>query len=56
MDAALTPEAAYLAAVARNHNGNIIRVWAKKTNFLDPLATEAATINWALNLAIADGF
>jgi ribonuclease HI len=56
VDAALTPEAACLAAVARNHSGNIIRVRAKKTNFLDPVAAEAAAINWALNLAIAEGF
>uniref|UniRef100_A0A2N9GI57 RNase H type-1 domain-containing protein n=1 Tax=Fagus sylvatica TaxID=28930 RepID=A0A2N9GI57_FAGSY len=56
VDAALTPEAACIAAVARNHSGNIIRVWAKKINFLDPAIAEAAAINWALNLAIEEGF
>ena len=56
LDAALTPKAACLAAVALNHSGNIIRVWAKKTNFLDPMVAEAAAINWFLNLAIAEGF
>uniref|UniRef100_A0A2N9G6R1 RNase H type-1 domain-containing protein n=1 Tax=Fagus sylvatica TaxID=28930 RepID=A0A2N9G6R1_FAGSY len=55
-DAALTPKAACIAAVARNHSGNIIRVWAKKINFLDPATAEAAAINWALNLAIEEGF
>ena len=56
VDAALNSEAACIAAVARNHSGNIIRVWAKKINFLDPAIAEAAAINWALNLAIEEGF
>jgi ribonuclease HI len=46
VDAALTPEAACIAAVARNHS----------INFLDPATAEAAAINWALNLAIEEGF
>jgi hypothetical protein len=56
VDAALTPEAACIAAVTRNHNGNITRVWAKKINFLDPAIAEATAFNWALNLAIQEGF
>ena len=50
VDAAVSHDRAYLAAIARDHTGYIVNVWAKKTNHLDPAIAEVAAITWALAL------
>jgi hypothetical protein len=44
VDAAVSHDRAYLAAIARDHTGYIVKVWAKKTNHLDPAIAEAVAI------------
>uniref|UniRef100_A0A2N9IF45 Reverse transcriptase zinc-binding domain-containing protein n=1 Tax=Fagus sylvatica TaxID=28930 RepID=A0A2N9IF45_FAGSY len=56
VDAAIGKDKATIAVVARNHQGSIIKVWAKLTSHLEPALAEATAINWALEIAKLENF
>ena len=48
MDAAVSKNAIALAVVARNKNGEVPKVWAKRHEWCSPMQAEAAAIYWAI--------
>ena len=56
MDVAVSQAFTSLVVVARNEFGNVLKVWAKIHNLCTPTQAEAATILWALNLAIVENW
>ena len=54
--AAFTPSKAALAVVARNHHGEVIKAWTKLSHLRSPLIAEAAAVQWAVQLAISEGW
>ncbi|KAK9989403.1 hypothetical protein SO802_029642 [Lithocarpus litseifolius] len=51
MDAVVFDNATALAMVARNKNGEVLKVWAKKHEWCSPMQAEAAAVYWAIQLA-----
>ena len=45
-----------LVVVAKNEFGEVLKLWAKIHDLYTPTQVEAATILWALNLAIAENW
>ena len=56
VDAATLRDKAFIAVIARDYGGSIIKAWAKQTVHLDPTVAEASAIVWALELAMEEGF
>ncbi|XP_050266452.1 uncharacterized protein LOC126710119 [Quercus robur] len=54
VDAAHSDLKASIAAVARNHDGVVIKVWAKSIPLFSPIQAEATAILWAAQLAISE--
>ena len=48
VDVAMFENATALAVVARNKNGNVLKVWAKRHEWCPPMQAEAAAIYWAI--------
>ena len=53
-DAALNSSTTTLAAVARDHRGDIVKVWSKHVKVCLPIQAEASAILWAVELAIKE--
>ncbi|XP_030964174.1 uncharacterized protein LOC115985370 [Quercus lobata] len=51
VDAAVSENATALAVVARNRNGEVLKVWAKRHEWCFPMQAEAAAVYWAIQLA-----
>ncbi|XP_075675255.1 uncharacterized protein LOC142644554 [Castanea sativa] len=51
VDAAVTENATALAVVARNKNGEVLKVWSRKHEGCSPLLAEAAAVYWVIQLA-----
>uniref|UniRef100_A0A2N9ESE7 RNase H type-1 domain-containing protein n=1 Tax=Fagus sylvatica TaxID=28930 RepID=A0A2N9ESE7_FAGSY len=56
IDAALSSDKATIAVIARDHNGTIIKAWAKHNDILDPTVAEANAIRWVQELTSSFGF
>ena len=56
VDASILSDKAFIAVIARDCGGSLIKAWTKQAVTLDPAMAEAAAINWALELALAEGF
>ena len=53
-DAELNSSTTTLAAVARDHRGDIVKVWSKHVKVCLPIQAEASAILWAVELAIKE--
>ena len=51
VDVAMFENATALAVVARNKNGKVLKVWAKRHEWCSPMQAEAAAIYWAIQVA-----
>ena len=51
VDASISSGFTFLAMVARNEFGEVLKVWTKIHDLHSPTQTKADTIQWALNLA-----
>ena len=56
VDAAICLDKSFMAAVARDYKGELIKAWAKTTVYKDPTIAEADAICWALELAKTEKF
>uniref|UniRef100_A0A2N9EDK3 Reverse transcriptase zinc-binding domain-containing protein n=1 Tax=Fagus sylvatica TaxID=28930 RepID=A0A2N9EDK3_FAGSY len=56
VDAAIYLDKSFMAAVARDYKGELIKAWAKTTVYKDPTIAEADAICWALELAKTEKF
>nr|POF06361.1 hypothetical protein CFP56_59424 [Quercus suber] len=56
LDAAVSENVTALAVVARNKNGEVLIVWAKKHEWCSPLQAEAAAVLWAIWLALSENW
>ena len=50
-DAAIGKHSNAIAVVARDHKGEVLKVWARSTPTCSPLRVEASAILWAIQLA-----
>jgi hypothetical protein len=53
VDATITNKASWIAVVAHDANGNLMRLWAKYLEPCDPFIAEALAILWVIQLAQA---
>lgn len=56
IDAAISPSSTSLAAIARDHNGAIIKVWMKNHCICHPIQAKVAALHWAVQLASSKGW
>ncbi|KAK9983826.1 hypothetical protein SO802_033351 [Lithocarpus litseifolius] len=49
-DAAIGKHSNAIAVVARDHRGEVLKVWARSTPTCSPLSAEASAILWAIQL------
>ena len=56
VDAAVSQAFTFLAVVARNDFGEVLKVWAKIHDLCTPTQAEAAAIMWALSLVTAENW
>ena len=47
----MSENATALAVVARNKNGEVLKVWAKRHEWCSPMQAEATVVYWAIQLA-----
>ena len=45
-----------LMVVARNENGEVLKVWAKMHEWCSSLQAEAAVVLWAIQLALSENW
>ena len=50
VDAAMSENATTLAMMARNKNGEVLKVWAKRHEWCSPMQAEATAVYWAIQL------
>ena len=50
MDAAISENATTLAVVARNKNGKVLKVWAKRHEWCSPMQAKVVAVYWAIQL------
>ena len=53
-DAALNSSTTTLAAVARDHRGDVVKGWSKHVKVCSPIQAKASAILWAVDLAIEE--
>jgi hypothetical protein len=51
VDASILSDKAFIAVIARDSGGSLVKAWTKQAVTLDPAMAEAAAINWSLELA-----
>ena len=51
LDTVVSENVTALAVVARNNNGEVLKVWAKMHEWCSPLQAEAAIVLWSIQLA-----
>ena len=56
VDVAESKNAIALAVVARNKNGEVIKVWAKMHEWCLPLQAKATVVLWAIQLALSENW
>ena len=47
----MSENATTLVVVARNKNGEVLKVWAKRHEWCSPMQAEAVAVYWAIQLA-----
>ena len=56
VDFAVSENVIALAMVARNKNGEVLKVWAKMYEWCSPLQVEVAAVLWAIRLALSENW
>ena len=56
VDVAVFENVTALVMVARNKNGEVLKVWAKMYEWCSPLQVEAAAVLWAIRLALSENW